>query len=53
MSWSDGPLSACVRDLLDRKIAVKEVGQDLQKISNVLLEGGEEVADKGATKVSV
>lgn len=36
---------------MDDKVAVKDVGQDLQKISNVLLEGGEEVSDSISSKV--
>lgn len=36
---------------MDDKVAVKDVGQDLQKISNTLLEGGEDVADSVGKKV--
>lgn len=37
---------------MDDKVAVKDVGQDLQKISNTLLEGGEDVADSVGKKVT-
>ena len=43
-------LTSC-REFVDDKVAVKNVGQDLQKISNVLLESGEEVADSVKSKV--
>lgn len=41
----------CCRDFVDKRVAVKDVGQDLQKISNVLLEGGEEVSGSINKKV--
>jgi hypothetical protein len=37
---------------VDDKVAVKDVGQDLQKISNTLLEGGEDVAGSVGKKVT-
>lgn len=44
--------TAARREFVDKKVAVGDVGQDLQKISSALLEGGEEVGDKVSAKVS-